>query len=92
MTSNDRAVGEAERLHPLFLLTGLGRSLRGMAGGYAAIGYLAVSGRAGTAIFAAVALLVFLVLSVAVYWARFQFRVGASEIRIDSGLFSRTHR
>lgn len=92
MTAEDRAVGEPERLHPLFLLTGLGGSLRGMAGGYAAIGYLAVTGRAGTALFAAIALLAVLVLSMFLYWTRFEFRVGDSEIRIDSGIFSRTHR
>jgi putative membrane protein len=92
MSSEDRAVGAAERLHPLFLLTGLGGSLRGLAGGYALIGYLAVSGRAGTAILAASALLLFLVISVFLYWIRFEYRVGESEIRIDSGIVSRTHR
>ena len=92
MSADDRAVGEPERLHPLFLLTGLGGSLRGVAGGYAFIGYLAVSGRASTAILAAVALLVFLAASLFLYWRRFEFRVGDSEIRIDSGILSRTHR
>jgi len=92
MTAEDRAVGEPERLHPLFLLTGLGGSLRGMAGGYALIGYLAVSGRPGTALFAAVALLAFVALSLFLYWTRFEFRVGANEIRVDSGILSRTSR
>jgi putative membrane protein len=92
MMMQDRAVGEPERLHPLFLLTGLGRSLRGMAGGYAAIGYLAVSGRLGTALIAAAVLLGGLVVSLFLYWRHFEFRVGDSEIRIDSGMLSRTHR
>ena len=92
MTADDRAVGEAERLHPLFLLSGLGGSLRGMAGGYAAIGYLAVSGRASTALLAGIALLAFVALSLFLYWTRFEYRVGSDEIRIDSGIFSRTHR
>lgn len=92
MNTNDDAVGEPERLHPLFLLTGIGGSLRGMAGGYAAIAYLAVSGRAGTAIAVAVLMLLFLAGSLYLYWNRFEFRVGTSEIRIDSGIFSRTHR
>ena len=92
MTADDPAVGEAERLHPLFLLSGLGGSLRGMAGGYAAIGYLAVSGRAGTALLAGIALLAFVALSLFLYWTRFEYRVGSDEIRIDSGIFSRTHR
>ncbi len=92
MIPQDSAVGEPERLHPLFLLTGLGRSLRGMAGGYAAIGYLAVSGRLSTALIAAAVLLGGLAFSLFLYWRRFQFRVGDSEIRIDSGILSRTHR
>jgi putative membrane protein len=92
MSSEDRAVGEPERLHPLFLLTGLGGSLRGVAGGYAFIGYLAFTGRASTAILAASALLVFLAASLFVYWRRFEYRVGDNEIRIDSGIISRTHR
>ena len=89
---DDAAVGPPERLHPLFLVTGLGRSLRGLAGGYAAIGYLAVSGRAGIAVIGAIVMLVGLAVSVLVYWLRFEFRVGESEIRVDSGLLSRTHR
>jgi putative membrane protein len=88
----DGAVGRPERLHPLMLLTGLAGSLRGMAGGYAFIGYLAVSGQARTALLAALALLVVLAASLFLYWRRFEFRVGAREIRIDSGIFSRTHR
>jgi putative membrane protein len=92
MTLEDPAVGEPERLHPLFLLTGLGGSLRGMAGGYAAIAYLVVSGRAGIALGAAVLMLTFLVGSLFLYWTRFEFRVGISEIRIASGILSRTHR
>lgn len=81
-----------ERLHPLILLTGLGGSLRGVAGGYAGIGYLAATGRLQTALIAGVALLLFLVVSLVLYWRRFEYRVGAHEIRIDSGIISRTHR
>ena len=92
MTGEDRAVGEPERLHPLFLLTGLGGSLRGMAGGYAFIAYLAVSGRLGTALLATAALFVLLAISTFIYWRRFEYRVGTNEIRIDSGILSRTHR
>lgn len=92
MSGEDRAVGVPERLHPLFILTGIGGSLRGMAGGYAAIGYLAMSGRATTALIAAIGLLIALAGSLLLYWMRFQYRVGENEIRIDSGIFSRTHR
>lgn len=90
--SDDRAVGAPERLHPLFLLTGLGGSLRGMAGGYALVAYLAVSGRLGTAVFATLALIAFTAVGIFLYWTRFEYRVGDNEIRIDSGIVSRTHR
>jgi putative membrane protein len=88
----DSAVGPPEHLHPLFLLTGLGGSLRGIAGGYVAIGYLAVSGRWGTAFFGLLALIAFMTIGIFLFWRRFEFRVGANEIRIDSGILSRTHR
>lgn len=91
-STDDASVGPPERLHPFFLLTGLGGSLRGMAGGYALIGYLVVSGKWGRALFAMLALLLFMAIGVFLYWRRFEFRVGANEIRIDSGIVSRTHR
>lgn len=89
---DDQAVGAAERLHPLFLLTGLGASLRAGAGGYAVIAYMFFSGGAARAILATIALLAFLIVGTFIYWRRFEFRVGNDEIRIDSGIFSRTHR
>lgn len=89
---DDRAVGPPERLHPLFLLSGLTGSLRRLAGAYALIAWLAVSGRVGQAMVAAIALVVLGLLGVALYWKRFEYRVGTDEIRIDSGIISRTHR
>ena len=61
---DDAAVGPPEHLHPLFLLTGLGGSLRGIAGGYVAIGYLAVSGRWGTAFFGMLALVAIMTIGI----------------------------
>lgn len=81
-----------ERLHPLMLLTGFGASLRGLAGGYAGVGYLAATGSMRTALILATLMLVGIAVSLVVYWRRFTYRVGAHEIRIDSGLLSRTHR
>ncbi len=89
---DDAAVGPPEHLHPLFLLTGLGGSLRGIAGGYVAIGYLAVSGRWGTAFFGMLALVAIMTIGIFLHWRRFEYRVGANEIRIDSGILNRTHR
>ena len=92
MSDGDRSLGPPERLHPFFLLTGIGGGLRGMAGAYAVIAYLAVSGRLNTAIFGALAILVVSAVGLVLYWTRFEYRVGDNEIRIDSGIFSRTHR
>ena len=89
---DDRAVGAPERLHPLFLLSGLTGSLRSLAGAYAVIAWLAVSGRIWLAIISAFGLLAFGLIGAALYWTRFEYRVGKDEIRIDSGLLSRTHR
>jgi putative membrane protein len=92
-TSPDEgAVGPPERLHPLFLIKGLRRSLRSLGGAYALIAYLAVSGRWSTAVIAAVAILLLGVGGTILYWSRFQFRVGQDEIRIDSGVVNRRHR
>ena len=92
MTGADQAVGETERLHPLYLVTGLGRGLRQMVGAYAAIGYFAATGSWGTALMMLAGIAVVLLIGVVLYWRRFEYRVGANEIRIDSGILNRTHR
>ena len=92
MSDDDRAVGQPERLHPLFLVTGVGQTLRQMIGGYAAMGYLAASGKMGMALWVLVAMLVMMMGGVFLRWLRFEYRVGLAEIRIDSGILSRTHR
>ena len=92
MTALDQAVGAPERLHPLYLVTGLGRGLRQMIGGYAAIGYFAATGSWRLALLMLGAIVAVMVVGVFLYWRRFEYRVGANEIRIDSGILSRTHR
>jgi putative membrane protein len=92
MSDKAPAAGEIERLHPFFLLTGLGRGLRNLTGAYAVMGYFAVSGRMWLGLSMAAGLLVFSIVSLFIYWRRFEFRVGAHDIRIDSGVLSRTHR
>ncbi len=86
------AAGEVERLHPFFLLTGIGRGLRGLTGAYALVAYFAVSGQLWLGLTIAVGLLVAAIVSAFVYWRRFEFRVGADDIQIDTGVLSRTHR
>ena len=92
MSEADQAVGAPERLHPLYLVTGLGRGLRQMVGGYAAVGYLAATGSWRMALLMLGGFAVVMVAGVFLYWRRFEYRVGSNEIRIDSGILSRTHR
>lgn len=91
-TQGSADLAPAERLHPLMLVSGLGGSVRGVAGGYAGIAYLAATGRLQTALVLGAVLLAGALISLVVYWRRFTFRVGADEVRIDSGLLNRTHR
>jgi putative membrane protein len=51
-----------------------------------------VSGRGQLALLGAIGLIVFTIVGVALYWTRFEYRVGVDDIRIDSGIVSRTHR
>ena len=92
MSEAEAALGPAERLHPLSLLASLRASIKGMWGMFAAGGYFAVQGHwlllvATFGIFA-----LFSVGAAILRWLNFSFRVGEREIRIDSGLMSRTHR
>lgn len=89
---DDGAVGSPERLHPLFLLKGLAGSVRGLAGLYAGLGYLVISGRWGSAMIAVLLFIVFGIIAAILYWRRFEYRVGEREIRIDSGILNRRHR
>jgi putative membrane protein len=90
--STQDQLGPPERLHPLYLLTGLGQTVRGAWGLLAGGAVLAAQGRwwlaiilvAGSAVFSTVALLV--------RWLKLEYRVGAHEIRIDSGFLNRTSR
>lgn len=92
MSEAEAALGPAERLHPFSLLASLRASIKGMWGMFAAGGYFAVQGHwlllvATFGIFALIS-----VGAAVLRWRNFAFRVGEREIRIDSGLMSRTHR
>lgn len=90
--ANERATGAPEKLHWSFLLSTLRGSIRGLWGLFAGGAYLAVQGQwavvAGLAIlFTAVSLG-----AAALRWMRFTYAVMDDQVRIDSGLVSRTHR
>ena len=92
MTDDEAVLGPPERLHPLSLLASLRASVRGMWGLFAAGGYFAVQGRWLLLLLMLGLFTVISVGSAVLRWGRFRFRVGEREIRIDSGLLSRTHR
>ena len=91
-TTPIEAVGPPEHLHPAFLIAGLGGSFRAVSGAYAFLAYLIVSGKWSTALMVGIGIFAVSIIGVFLYWRRFEYRVGANEIRIDSGIFSRTHR
>lgn len=92
MSEAAATLGPPERLHPISLLSSLAASARGMWGLFAAGGYFAIQGHwflllVTFGIYTAISLG-----SALIRWRKFSFSVGQREVRIDSGLFSRTHR
>ncbi|MEO7635315.1 MAG: PH domain-containing protein [Sphingomicrobium sp.] len=85
-------LGPPERLHPLFLLTGLGGTVRG-AWGMLALGlWLGSQGRWGLIGAIAGAYIAISLGGLLLRWLKLEYRVGEHEIRIDTGLFERTSR
>jgi putative membrane protein len=85
-------LGPPERLHPLYLLTGLGQSLRGAWGMLAGGAYFATQGRWWIVALMAILFVFFSIGGLFLRWLKLEYRVGAHEIRIDSGFLSRTSR
>ena len=85
-------LGPPERLHPLYLLTGLGQAVRG-AWGMLALGALFASqGRWLTLIVMAILFVAFSIGSLYLKWLKLEYRVGPHEIQIESGFLNRTSR
>lgn len=82
----------AERLHPIALLSGLGRAIRNIIGGVAAGGYFAFQGRFGLALLMLGGIAIVTLIGLVFHWWHFSFRVGRDAIRIDSGFLHRNHR
>jgi putative membrane protein len=89
---DDDPLGPPERLHPLYLLTGLGKSLRGAWGLLAGGVVLASQDRWWIAVIMVIGFIVVSIGSLILKWLKLEYRVGADEIRIDSGFLSRTSR
>ncbi len=85
-------LGPPERLHPLYLLTGLGQALRGAWGMLAAGAYFAAQGNWMFVGFMAALFVFFSIGSLYLRWMKLEYRVGPDELRIDSGWLNRTSR
>jgi len=88
----DTALGPPERLHPLYLVTGLSKALKGAWGLIAGAAVLGSQGHWWLVALLAAAFVIFSVGSLFITWLKLEYRVGADELRIDSGLLSRNSR
>jgi putative membrane protein len=86
------ALGPPERLHPLYLLTGLGKSVKGAWGFLAGGAVLGAQGKWALVIGLGLAVTLASMFGLLIKWLKLEYRVGADEIRIDSGFLSRTSR
>jgi putative membrane protein len=85
-------LGPPERLHPLYLLTGLGQSVRSAWGLLAGGAVFAAQGNMSFAILLVAGSIILSVGALVLRWLKLEYRVGAHEIRIDSGFLNRTSR
>ena len=85
-------LGPPERLHPLYLLTGLGQTLKGIWGFVAGGTYFAAKGQWWIAALMVAGFALFSFAQLFIRWSKLEYRVGAHEIRIDSGFLHRTSR
>ncbi len=92
ITVSDAALGPPERLHPLYLVTGLGKAFKGAWGLVAGAAVLGSQGRWWLVALIAAGFVVFSVGSLLFTWLKLEYRVGADELRIGSGLLSRNSR
>ena len=89
---NDDPLGPPERLHPLYLLTGIAKSLKGAWGLLAAVAVLGSQDRWLLVALLGAGFVVVSIASLFLKWLKLEYRVGPDEIRIDSGFLSRTSR
>ena len=82
----------AERLHPLYLLTALPKTLRSAWGLIAGAAVLGSQGRWWLVGVVAAGFVIFSIGGLLLNWLKLEYRVGADELRIDSGFLSRTSR
>lgn len=84
--------GRGERLHPLFLLTGIGKVARNAWGLIAGGAYFAIRDQMMLAMALLAGFALLSLVSLLVRWLTFEYRVGEHEMRIDQGLLNRSSR
>lgn len=87
-----RAAARGERLHPLYLLTGLGKVVRGAWGVLAGGAYLAVQDKLGLALILFAGFILLSTASLFIRWLTFEFRLEDDQLRIEQGLLNRSSR
>lgn len=81
-----------EKLHPLYLLTGLGKVARNAWGLIAGGAILALRDQTGLAVLLFSGFVLLSAASLLVRWLTFEYRLGEHEIRVDQGLLNRSSR
>ena len=92
---NDTALAtpaRGERLHPLYLLTGLGKVVKGAWGILAGGAYLAFQDKLGLALILFSGFVLFSTASLFLRWLTFEFRLEDDQLRIEQGLLNRNSR
>ncbi len=86
------APARGERLHPLYLLTGLGKVVRGAWGILAGGAYLAVQNQLGLALLLFAGFVLLSMASLLIRWLTFEYRLEDDQMRIEQGLLNRNSR
>ena len=82
------APARGERLHPLYLLTGLGKVVRGAWGVLAGGAYLAVQDKLGLALLLFAGFILLSIASLFIRWLTFEFRLEDDQLRVEQGVLS----
>lgn len=90
LTEGEQTRGE--RLHPLYLLTGLKEVAKNAWSILVGGAFFAFQGKLGIALLIMGAIVAFTVIRLLVKWLTFEYRLDADELHIDQGLISRSSR
>ena len=92
---NEAAIAKpsrGERLHPLFLLTGLGKVIKGAWGIAFGGAYLAFQDKLGLALLLLGGFVALSMVSLLVRWLTFEFRLEDDQLRVEQGVLNRSSR